>query len=422
MLPQEMRNDRCTAIHQSYMSLKSAERAFVVLVILSYAVFQRGLHESGAGLIQMMAFLLLAVVEVGTLFLFVRYNGQILTMVGRNRLLLLFTLLTMLSAAWSVHQWHTFFLSTHLLLTTLLVFYIAARFSLQEFIQMLAAALGILALISVIAVVLRPDAAIHHGLHEGNWRGIFFHKNGLGREMAVGAVVFLIAGQQKYLPRFLALAGLLLCTLLVIKTSSITAWIALATVLALYPFLRALRFQFSVKALIPIILLLSAGIIANYLVSSYAVVLEMLGKDVTLTNRVFVWAYSWANILQHPLLGYGYNAFWQDSQRALAALDWLAPHAHNSFLELLLDVGVIGTALLLFVMLRTLGRAVRSLFHGHSAAIWFVMVLVLLVLVGLADSGLHWPYNLLWLTFASSVCYLSKPREGVGVSLSAGVP
>lgn len=397
------------------MSIKFAERVFVVLVILSYVVFQRGLHETAAGFIEMMAFILLAVVGFGTLLLFVRYNRQILTIAGQNRLLLLFTFLLVLSTAWSVNKWHTFSFSVHLLVTTLLVLYIVARFSLREFVQTLATALGILAVFSVIAVVLRPDAALHHGLHEGNWRGIYFHKNGLGREMAIGAVVFVVGGQQKYISKGLAIAGFLLCSTLVLKASAVTAWIALGTVLALYPFLRALRFQYSVKLIIPIILLLFAGMIGVYLAGNYAVVLQMLGKEVTLTNRVFVWGYSWVSILERPLLGYGYNAFWQDSQLILAALDWASPHAHNNLLELVLDVGIVGTALITVIVGRSLIRAVRWLLSGCSEAVWFIMILLLLLLVSVAESGLHWPYNLMWLAFASTVCYLSEPVEAVNM-------
>lgn len=397
------------------MSVRLAEKLFLVLVILSYAVFQRGLHETHGGFIKMLAYTLLAVVEIGTLILFVRHNRLILAMMRRNRLLLLFTLLTLLSTIWSVEKSHTFIYSIHLLLTTILVFYIAGHFTLREFIQLLAISLGILAIFSLVAVQLRPDQALHHGLHEGNWRGIYFHKNGLGREMAIAAVVFLIGAKEKFLPKMLAVAGFLLCTILTFKALAMASLVALVTVLALYPFLRGMRFQFSVKLLIPIVLLLSAGTIAVYLAGNYATVLHLLGKDTTLTGRGLIWLYSWENILQQPLLGYGYNAFWQDTERVTAALHWPSPHAHNNLIELVLDVGIIGTALIGVVIYRSLIRAVSWLYRGHSEAVWFIMIFLLLLLVGFTESGIHWPYNLLWLTFACSVCYLSEPFETVDI-------
>ena len=75
-------------------------------------------------------------------------------------------------------------------------------------------------------------------------------------------------------------------------------------------------------------------------------------------------------IWYRPLLGWGFNGFWVPSnQLAMTISDsvgWYVPEAHNGLLEMLLQLGLIGTGLFLWLMGRTIWLSVRCIQRGDS--------------------------------------------------------
>src|SRR5260370_3980243 len=60
----------------------------------------------------------------------------------------------------------------------------------------------------------------------------------------------------------------------------------------------------------------------------------------------------WQKFLQQRWLGYGYSAFWvgKDGKESAAiwqALKWSVPHSHNGYLDVLVEVGMVGLVLFL---------------------------------------------------------------------------
>ena len=85
--------------------------------------------------------------------------------------------------------------------------------------------------------------------------------------------------------------------------------------------------------------------------------LELVGKDPTLTGRTQMWVYIIQDIWMNPWLGWGYFSFWSTSNPFAVEISnvmgFVVPQAHNGLLELLLNAGVLGTALFIFILIRT---------------------------------------------------------------------
>ena len=125
-------------------------------------------------------------------------------------------------------------------------------------------------------------------------------------------------------------------------------------------------------------------------------ILELIGKDPTLTGRTEIWAYVIQDIWMKPWLGWGYFVFWQQTNPAAVeisdAVHWVVPNAHNGLLEFLLDVGVLGTALFAFILVRTIVLAVRCLRTPERAlAISTISCCVGILLVGVSETVLLTP-------------------------------
>ncbi len=76
----------------------------------------------------------------------------------------------------------------------------------------------------------------------------------------------------------------------------------------------------------------------------------------TLTGRLPLWEVIIEFIEKRPLFGYGYLAFWDDKrvEYLSATLAWVIPHAHNMYLDITLDGGVIALAIFVFAVFTSL--------------------------------------------------------------------
>ena len=122
-------------------------------------------------------------------------------------------------------------------------------------------------------------------------------------------------------------------------------------------------------------------------------ILEMIGKDPTLTGRTDLWTYVINDISLKPLLGWGYYGFWSPNNPAAieisAALRWFVTQAHNGLLEMLLNVGVVGTAIFIFLFVRNVILAFRCLRTSAKAlAISTIIVCVGILTIGVSETVL----------------------------------
>jgi O-antigen ligase len=101
--------------------------------------------------------------------------------------------------------------------------------------------------------------------------------------------------------------------------------------------------------------------------------LELIGKDPTMTGRTDIWGYVVPYIYQRPLLGWGYAAFWSTLNPAAweiaNALRWYSPEAHNGLLEILLSGGLVGAVWFLYLWVRTVRLSLRCMRYDSAMAI-----------------------------------------------------
>jgi exopolysaccharide production protein ExoQ len=90
--------------------------------------------------------------------------------------------------------------------------------------------------------------------------------------------------------------------------------------------------------------------------------IEMLGRNPTLTDRTVIWEDVLA-MQERPLLGYGFESFWLGERMAqLGQKWWWQPtQAHNGYIETYLNLGYVGLALLIATLLSAYRRITRDL-------------------------------------------------------------
>jgi len=322
------------------------------------------------------------------------------------------------SSAWSLDPFFTFRRSIILVFTTLFAVYLASRFDWRQQLDLFAwsTILTIVGSFAIVAVL--PNYGISHDIHAGDWRGVFLHKNVLGQQMVFGILV-LLTGAPRILATWMRFALLALAGVLLIMSHSMTSILALAAVVISYPVLLLLRRPAKQIAWTATFLLAPLTIaVAGFLYSRPREIVLALGRSGSLTGRVPLWFAVAKSITHHPWLGYGFASFFNDlnpeSRVVALRAKWFAEHAHNGYLDILLDIGIIGFAIFSIGFLITLWRAGKSFrFSENVSQRWPLLFLLFIAIYNCAESDLMRITAFFWIPYVSTFISLAmaKPFE-----------
>ncbi|NJN87773.1 MAG: O-antigen ligase family protein [Leptolyngbyaceae cyanobacterium SL_7_1] len=324
-----------------------------------------------------------------------------------------------LSYVWSAIPDETFSSTIALIGTTLFGIYIATRYTPRQQLQLLGWAFGLIIVLSLGYAVLLPKYGIMGGVHAGTWRGIYTHKNTLGKMMTLSSTIFtlLLLSDRRHRPvlgLFLSLSIALL--LLTTSKGALVTLVAMLGAIAVCQVLRA-HYRWMV-VLIGTLVLVVGAIAAVLSLNLETIVVDLLGKDLTLTGRTTLWGYAIDMIRMQPWLGYGYEAFWDGMDGPSAyiwrAVKWPAPDAHNGFIELTLHLGLVG----LTIFLVGYGiNVVRSIVKVRATAtvdfIWPLTYLIYIILSNITEQALLKSNNLFWVIYVTVSLTLFMPTQRV---------
>ena len=338
-----------------------------------------------------------------------------------GRWVLAVSVLAIASTAWSNDPSITARRSLVLMATTVFGVYFGSNFDLEEQVRILARAFGAIVVFSFYISLFKPQYGINHDIHGGSWTGVFTQKNLLGRAMIVGIVIFLSARKLVSGPtRWILFAGA--CGLLFLSDSR-TSQLVLLSMLMLAPIYSFIRSK-GMTVVIPIFLGFGAllAAIAAAAVANSDALLMVMGRNPTLTGRTEIWKAIWHAITQQVFLGYGFDGFWGGIQGKSAdvilTLGWVAKHSHNGFLDIWLDLGIVGLAIFLAGYFIAVWRAVQLLRrHAGLGAFWPVHYLAFMLLYHLTEGPILRQNSIYWALYvAVVVCVHAKHSPAIELS------
>jgi exopolysaccharide production protein ExoQ len=173
--------------------------------------------------------------------------------------------------------------------------------------------------------------------------------------------------------------------------------------------------RFRRKEMLPIValLLVAAGASVAFAISNPALLLESIGRSDGLSGRTQIWNAVLASILHRPIGGYGYDAFWSLPQgevaHIFAAAGWVVTSAHNGFLNVFLELGLIGIVLVAGTFLQAFRDASRVFHPGHSRYVdWCIGIVFLTLLYNLDERTLMATQYLPWVLYIVACTGLSE--------------
>jgi exopolysaccharide production protein ExoQ len=128
-----------------------------------------------------------------------------------------------------------------------------------------------------------------------------------------------------------------------------------------------------------------------------ALVLDMLGRDASLTNRTEVWALL-SKMVVDPILGAGFMSFWTGNRMDLVwtRLGAAINQAHNGYLEQYLNLGVVGLLFLAAILASALLKVRAHLAYDASAAKLRLCFIVTAILYNYTEASFYGVNNM-WL-------------------------
>jgi O-antigen ligase len=142
--------------------------------------------------------------------------------------------------------------------------------------------------------------------------------------------------------------------------------------------------------------LLLGLIVIAFLAFDPAAILGLFGKDTSISGRGPIWEEALAAIKERPFFGYGYASFWlPDSivtRYIWSRVKWNAPSAHNGFLELALDIGIVGLTFYMYMIGRLVILTIRAIrLGGAPEARWLSLFLIAMLIENFDEGTLAWP-------------------------------
>lgn len=357
-----------------------------------------------------------SILLIALLLLLARWKTT-LRALSKGGVLWLFVGLMVASLSWSMSPSYTLeSIRGEVLPMTAFALYFASRFNMREQMQILAITLGIGAALSLFYAIAIPSIGRHGGDEfDGAWKGIYPQKNNFSTTLTMTMLVFFVLSlvNQNHRERLLARCGLLLSVAMIVLSTSKSGLIIFILMLIVVMLSRLFRWRGSRSVLVlDIGGLTMLGLGAVLSVTWQAIVIG-LGKDPTLSARTYIWTGAIEKIMQEPLLGYGRAAFWVPDSipawevGALASKGFIPSHAHNGFIDIALELGLVGLGLFVLGFIPTYLLALRRAYRArHPEDLWPFAFLTLMVISNMTETVLMTrtsPYWVLYMTLFLSL-------------------
>lgn len=287
----------------------------------------------------------------------------------------------------------------------------------------------VLLLVGAALAIVSPTLAFDS---DGNYKAFTYTKNVWGQFTLLMALVFMFQALSKKNPKlnwwlFAFAAASLFATR---STTSISIFaVAISIVL-----IRSVSKRYGIKlrfialtfSIVSISMAQGAILILGDLSfdTLLGASLGVAGKDATLTGRTQLWLLMSYEIARHPWFGAGYGGFWAavggPSKAIVTFFSWGPGQAHNGYIDVINELGFVGLALLLAVLVAHIQNIyLLSKRNAGLAVVVHFTILVSTLLLNISESSLMRTTHLWWIVLTTSLISAHVQRFHLGKPATA---
>ncbi|MGB7315188.1 MAG: O-antigen ligase family protein, partial [Nodosilinea sp.] len=293
--------------------------------------------------------------------------------------------------------------------------YLASRFTLKQQFRLALWAMVLIFLLSIALAIAVPGIGRHTvDPFMGSWKGVFGQKNQFGAHSTMTLIaLFILANYAEKKQRWaLILLGGCFAALLV--SSSVTALVLSFVGLLLTIFYWRYAWLGKRSILLASLFLLFTTSFSYVLFFNWVDILSFFDRDPTLSTRTLIWDLVISSkIPASPYFGYGRGIFWNSVSLTTGFKSFayhVPAHAHNGFLDLIIDIGLIGFSLFCVTWFVAYVRAAKLAYSRKEAPyLWPLLFLSMLTLFNIFESYLARLTTLYWVFFIA-IAFSLSPR------------
>lgn len=312
------------------------------------------------------------------LFFFIRHKVFLSKSFYRNNFFLLaFLICVAASIGWSSDPMLSLKRFIAMISVVFFAGFVAYNYSIERIAFLFGCVIGAAALVGLIFAVIRPDLAfISGGIRDGAFKGIFAEKNAGARINAIAILLLLPMIRQRNLLAILYASFSLVAILLAQSATGIALIVAGAA--SYWYFLTLIRLRVNRSLLAFFASTLLYFLICGFLYGNYTLLLELMGRDPSLTDRTLIWELLTPLIDAEFLNGYGFGAFWSSPDASAFITRWgYIGNAHSGYFETLLNGGVVQLTALILMFSEALIKQYRAV-TADRAAVFRASALVII--------------------------------------------
>ena len=304
---------------------------------------------------------------------------------------------------------------------------VSDRIPLQAFEAVFRRTAYILVPFSLLLIKYYPPLGVEYNRWSGQlmWTGVTSNKNSLGQLCAVSLLLLLWmtlrsrrAGELK--DRVLQSADLLVgaIALFLLRGApgaySATSFALLAvgsmTLLLVYKFNAVATYVARHLGA-----LIAVGVLVFWMLNQWLMnsVSSMLGRDATLTGRTDIWQGILAVASGSPVIGVGYGGFWGLQPEITSA--WGVTQSHNGYLNVYLELGIVGLLLFGIYVFSLCARIRRVLAQSIDLGALSMCCLLLTLLYNISESALL-TTGFLWTTMVIASVLTTAASKDVSLA------
>ena len=269
---------------------------------------------------------------------------------------LLLGLLLVGSTAWSTDQVLTakrslVYVFGYLMLISLVH---VPRWPLRYYLKTVVVGMGWIAWVSIVAHYVFPKDCTVLSIRPG-LAGLTVHPNVFGPclEIAWGLGLGMCTFTRlEKAHKYFLMAGLMIALLM---TNSVTALVATVVATGVYVLLTTTSYRAGALQLAALGAFGLVQFIGPQTLKSFF--FALVGRDESMSGRDTLWADVFREGLKSPVFGSGYGAFWYEGRGRELTGTWNPRQAHNAYIDVFVDIGLVGLLLVLVVVHYKLFRA-----------------------------------------------------------------
>lgn len=315
-----------------------------------------------------------------------------------------FLVLVPLSALWSIEPEATLLRFVSLAAIVLVSFAASLPgWHRQRFQQLAIPPLMFILIASLVIGMVFPERITEVGTdisQRGAWHGITSSKNEFGMIASVGVIICInrwLAGEGR---AYWAMAGSVVaftCLILSRSNTSLFATIvgALSMVLVMRVPVIKRRYSTHVVVATAATLLVYELVIQDVIPGVHTLlspIMSLTGKDMTFSARTVIWEVVKKHIEAAPYLGTGYGAYWlgpfenSPSYVFVSMMNFYPTEAHNGYLDVVNDIGILGLGCLLAFLFWFVRQALQLMRIDRSQAALYLALLFQQMVMNMSES------------------------------------